>query len=197
MEIIINKRLASMGYDYLVSSQEENKYSAISEKLLGFFNSSLYSIKKSEPILKIKNKKISWKPCYWIYYSEEKNKFKTISKFKRHFQYKYQKDSYDIYGHSRSWKYSIYKNNKQIGWWDKKTFKWQGDDRFDLILNDDCDEKLIIAFCLILDEIIDIGVTYSENLIDVEGDLNVFKWLYGEIKTFNPEWQPENNENGL
>ena len=88
---------------------------------------------------------------------------------------------------------TIFKNKEQIAWWDKKTFKWQGDDQFDVILKDDHDEKLTIAFCLILDEVIDIGITYSENLFNVEGNLNVFKWFNGEVKPFDPKWQADFN----
>ena len=59
-------------------------------------------------------------------------------------------DLYLIYGH-RGRKYSIFKNDIQGAWWDRKAVTWFAGDNYKIIADKDCDIDLIISFCLIVD----------------------------------------------
>jgi len=90
---------------------------------------------------------------------------------------------YGVFGH-RGRKYSIYKNNKQIAWWDKNKVRWFNGDNYQIIADFDVDRELLISFCLILDN--DRSQNRSENAVTVD---------YGNIgpqaKKFNPDWRPK------
>ena len=49
--------------------------------------------------------------------------FRTISFWRSQYQCQVGKDMYGIYGH-RGRKYSIYKNDQQVAWWDKEAVSW-------------------------------------------------------------------------
>jgi len=191
MEITIKKQSASIGYDFLVLKNGEAILSAVSEKLFIFFKISMWKTGENKKHITIKNKKLDFilKPSYWIYYQGEKIRFKTKSYHKRHFQIELNDDLYDIYGHHKSWKYSVYKNNVQVAWWDKQTQKYQGPDIFTIQMDDDCNVELITSFCLILDDHIDMGATYRGEFFNTDLSMNLDWKMYGELKSFDENWR--------
>ena len=186
MDIRIQKSLSTIGFDYIIFSDNEKLFTAISETL-GAFTSITFQEKDSpQPILKIKKKWISFKPKYFIKTSnKEKHQFSTISTLKRHYQFIDKQDVYDIYGHKKSKKFSVYKNDNQIAWWDIESVKWEGADSLNLILDKDCNKALIIIFCLIIDDIL------NHEIMRSTGDLNLQRILRDEVKEFNNNWKPE------
>jgi hypothetical protein len=56
---------------------------------------------------------------------------------------------YDIYGH-RGRKYSIYKNDQQVAWWDKEAVGWFAGDNYKIFANANSDPELLISFCLVI-----------------------------------------------
>lgn len=191
MKITIEKRNASIGYDFLVLENAVPILSAVSEKLFIFYKISMWNISDNKRSITIKNKKLNFffRPGYWVYYKGEKFEFKTISYYKRHFQLELNDELYEIYGHHRSWKYSVFKNNEQVAWWDKQTQKHQGPDVFNLEMNDDFSIELITSFCLILDDHIDMGMTYRGDFFNTDLSMNLDYKMYGEIKSFDENWK--------
>lgn len=193
MKIRIEKSNGSIGYEYLVYNEDEIIYSAISEKLSIFYKLTIWRKNGEEKIIKIKNNKLRlFKPAYFVFYKKQKVEFKTISFYKRHFQFEYEREMYDIYGHHKSWKYSVFKNRKQIARWDKETTKWQGPDIFKIDLNKDVNIELIISFCLILDDHIEFAIEDRGKLIDMDLDFNLNWKKYGELKSYDKNWEPDN-----
>jgi formate-dependent phosphoribosylglycinamide formyltransferase (GAR transformylase) len=85
-----------------------------------------------------------------------------------------------VIGH-RGRKYSIFKNKKQIAFWQQEAITWLSGDNYRILANNDCNFELIIAFCLILD---------NAN----GGGNNIFTINIGhigkEIKKFDQKWRP-------
>lgn len=92
-------------------------------------------------------------------------------------------DLYEIFGH-KGRKFSVYKNDKQVAWWDKDAVTWFNGDNYKIIADKDSDYELIISFCLIIDH------TSSNN-----NDGNTMTVDFGNIgstvKQFDPAWQPK------
>ncbi len=198
MKYIIEKSLANAGYDYVIKSEEKIRYTAYSESFTGIFRIAEYPDNGNIELVKFRRKIFRWlKPSYKIKFNKDKIELKTITLFKRQFKLDYKNDLYEIFGHSKSWKYSVFRNGKQIAWWDKQTKKYQGPDEFEIIMDGDCNELLLITFCLIMDDLIDMGIQYSENFLDIDNSINLLKGKYGEIREFNKEWIPKDTKNGL
>jgi hypothetical protein len=81
-------------------------------------------------------------------------------------------------------KYSVYKNELQVAWWDKEAVSWFDGDNYKILADIDCDLDLIISFCLIVDN-------FSSN----ENDGNTVTYDFGNIgfqaKKFDENWQPK------
>jgi hypothetical protein len=92
-------------------------------------------------------------------------------------------DTYDIYGH-KGRKFSIYKNNVQIAWWDKNLMALFAGDQYKIIADSDCDKELIVTFCIIIDQFKDDGS---------KGELNLDfgNVIVPEVKPFDPTWRPK------
>ena len=186
MDIRIQKSLSTIGFDYVIFAGNEKLFTAISETLGAFTSITFQENNSPQSILKIKKKWISFKPKYYIKISKkEKFQFSTVSTLKRHYQFVDKQDIYDIYGHKKSKKFSVYKNDNQIAWWDIKSVKWEGADNFNLILDKDCKKSLIIIFCLIIDDIL------NREIMSSTGDLNLQRILSDEVKEFNNNWRPK------
>jgi hypothetical protein len=91
-------------------------------------------------------------------------------------------DRYDIYGHNGR-KYSIYKNDRQVAWWDKNMVSWFDGDNYKIIADKDCDVDLLISFCLIVD---DLSTSDSSSTISI--DLGSIGF---ETKKFDRAWLPK------
>ena len=80
--------------------------------------------------------------------------------------------------------YSIFKNDTQVAWWDKKAVTWFAGDNYKIIADKDGDIDLIISFCLIVD-----------NFSSDDHDGNMVTYDFGNIgfqqKRYDNNWQPK------
>jgi hypothetical protein len=108
--------------------------------------------------------------------------FRTKSVWKNHFQCQYGSENFDIYGH-KGRKFSVYKNDRQVAWWDKQAVSWFEGDNYKLIADVDSDYELIMAFCLIID-----------NHLSNSNEGNTVTFDLGNIgpqaKAFDSTWLP-------
>lgn len=78
-------------------------------------------------------------------------RFKAKSLLKMHFVCQSGQDTYEIFGH-KGWKYSVFKNNVQVAWFEKGgSTSWSPNNNFRIISDSDADTDLIITFCLIIE----------------------------------------------
>ncbi len=109
--------------------------------------------------------------------------FRTKSVWKRHYQCQYSFDTYDIYGH-RGRKYSIFRNDIQVAWWDRNDGTWLPPDNYKIITDSDCDTELIISFCLVVDNF------SNEDNDGNRGGLGL-GYVGREAKKFDRQWRPK------
>lgn len=109
--------------------------------------------------------------------------FLTTSIWKSHFRCNYGLDLFEVYGH-RERKYSVYKNGKQVAWWEKSLVSWFAGDNYKIVADEDSDVELIVSFCIILDNY------YDNN----DGNTNTINFDLGSIgpeaKAFDHNWLP-------
>jgi uncharacterized protein YxjI len=184
MEIDINQKKISIGdkYQIFIDGQQTHFASRKLWRLMPEIN--LFKIGDDSPRMTI-NKRLSWfRAKYDITRSDSKIlKFRTKSFWKHYYQCQSGSDNYDIYGH-RGRKYSIYKNDVQVGWWDKKAVTWFAGDNYKITADKDCDVDLIISFCLVVD-----------NFSSDDHDGNTVTFNVGNIgfqaKKFDENWLPK------
>lgn len=183
MEIVITQKQISVGDKYNIFTNGQPTYKASKQLLQLLAEIRLFESNGITPHVVI-NRRFTWlKPAYDI---TNKNRqvltFRTRSFWKRHYQCQSSSDIYDIYRH-KGLKYSIFKNNQQIAWWEKSTITWFEGDNYRIIANDDCDTELIISFCLIIDNI---SGHHDTQIITINiGNIGF------QARKFDSEWQPK------
>jgi uncharacterized protein YxjI len=183
MEIDINQQKIAIGEKYKIFIEGQLTHTASTESFSLLAVVYLFDNNLKERKLTI-NRRFSWFKAKYDITRHDKTSlsFWTKSLWKKHFQCQYDSDLYDIYGH-RGRKYSVFKNNEQVAWWDKKKITWFEGDNYKIIADNNSDYELIIAFCLIIDN-------YSSN----DKGKNSMKIDFGNIgpqaKAFDPTWQP-------
>jgi uncharacterized protein YxjI len=184
MEININQKKISIGDKYKIFIEDQEVYAASTKlfKLLSEIN--LFETGGGNPKMTM-NKKWSWlKPGYDLTrWDGSLLEFRTVSFWKHHYQCQSGNDYYDVYGH-KGRKYSVYKNDTQIAWWEKKRVTWFAGDNYKIIANSTCDRELLISFCLVID-----------NYFSDDHDGNTVTINIGSIgpqaKKFDPNWEPK------
>ena len=185
MEININQKKISIGdkYQIFIDGTETNRAAAKIFKLFAEIN--LFDINSDFPLITIKRKFSFFKAKFDISKKEDiPYQFVTKSIWKGHFQCVCGADLYDIYSH-RSRKHSIYKNDRQVAWWDQKAVTWFAGDNYTMIADKDCDKLLLISFCLAVDN-------YSNN-DKKKGAINFNpgRLLAPQARAFDPNWMPK------
>ncbi len=183
MEIDINQKKISIGdkYQVFVDGQQTHRASAKIFRIFAEIN--LFETTNDFPVMTIKRKFSFFKARFDI---TRKNgglvALRTISFWRSHFQCNNGPDLYDIYGH-RGRKYSVYKNDRQIAWWDKQAVSWFNGDNYKIIANKNCDKELVISLCLAIDN-------YASN----DNEKKALNFDIGKIgpqaRKFDPSWQP-------
>ena len=189
MRIDINQQKISIGDKYKIFIDGQQTYTAASElfkflSVINLLNNEGFNLR-----LKI-NKLWGWfKPKYNItLYGNQILEFRSESFWKMHYQCQNGKDIFDIYGH-RGRKYSVYKNDKQIAWWEKQAVTWFNGDNYTIITDSDSnDVELIIAFCLIIDNFYHDENRKNAVNIDI-GNIG------GQVRKFDPYWKPNDKRN--
>ncbi len=144
----------------------------------------LYDNQNRKQALAVKNHYYRWMNRYKIVRSDNTEiEWETVELIKRHHRCVVNNDTYDIYGHKER-KFSIYKNNVQIAWWDKNMVSFFAGDQYKIIANSDCDKELITTFCLIIDQ-------FKDDNKKGELNLDIGNLILPEARPFNPAWQPK------
>lgn len=180
MELNINQEKFALGNKYKLYLGSELKYSA-STKLFKFLPEiDVVEVSSQNHVLNIKRK---WE---WFKYTFEitnsKNQvfeFTTQSLWKRHYQCIVGANKYDIYGH-KGRKFSIYKNDIMIGYWELARVTWFEGDNYNIVVDNNTDIELISAFCLCVDSI---------NSKSKQGafSLNI-GWFGPQVREFDSTW---------
>jgi len=115
----------------------------------------------------------------------ETNKIITLKYtniFKPKFVCKYNNDLYEFIPH-KGHKTSIFKNEKQIGYYKDKKVEYLGDQTIVLVTNDDIPQHLIFTFILAIK--CDFNNDYSTMSVDI-GNFGP------EVRKFDTAWKPSN-----
>src|SRR5258705_2267715 len=183
MEIDINQKKISIGDKYRVFIEGQQTHIASTKLFRWLAEINLFETGSSQPRYAIKKKWTWFKASYditsWDYNLFE---FRTKNIWKRHYYCQAGKDLYEIYGH-RGRKYSVYKNDTQVAWWDQQTVTWFEGDNYKMIAEKGPDFELLISFCLVMDN-------HSSN----SNNGNLFTINLGNVgpqaRPFDPGWQP-------
>jgi len=184
MEIDVNQKKISIGDKYRIFVDGQETYLASRQLFQLLPEINLFKTGEERARVTI-NKRLSWLKARYDITRWDNNilQFRTISFWKLHYECQLGPDLYTIYGH-RGRKYSIFKNDTQVAWWDKKAVTWSAGDNYKIIADKDCDIDLIISFCLIVD-----------NFSSDDHDGNMVTIDLGNIgfqqKRFDNNWQPK------
>ncbi|MDP4151038.1 MAG: hypothetical protein Q8932_12025 [Bacteroidota bacterium] len=182
MRIDINQQKISLGerYDVFIDGQASYRASSSLFRILRVIN--LYTVDGDQPLLTIKRRWSFIIKKYDIVRKGELYRFRVVKFWRRHLQCAVGKDLYDIYGH-RSRKFSVYKNDVQVAWWEESRVTWFKGDNYAMLADNDGDREMLIAFCLIIDD------SHSRKK---HGAVNIHLGYIGpEDRPFNPSWTPK------
>ena len=184
MEIDVNQKKISIGDKYQIYTDRQQTHFATRQLLQLLPEINLFENSGGRPRMII-TKRLSWFKAKYDITRWDNNilNFRTKSIWKLHYQCQSGPDLYDIYGH-RGRKYSVYKNDVQVAYWDKKAVTWFAGDNYKIIADRDCDKDLILSFCLIVD-----------NFSSDSNDGNTVTYDLGNIgfqaKKFDETWHPK------
>jgi uncharacterized protein YxjI len=184
VRIDINQKKISIGEKYNIFVEGEPAYFAAAKLFRLMSEIDLDKQSGGGTLLTIKKR---WT---WIVYKYDIIRGSAIYPFrvkkiwKRQYQCQADSDLYDIYG-QRGRKFSVYKNDRQVAWWEKEAVTWFQGDNYKMLLDKDSDLELLIAFCLIIDD---------SNSNRNNGDTLTIDYGYfgSGVKAFDPNWMPKN-----
>lgn len=184
MEIDINQKKISVGDKYQIFVDGKQTYTA-SVKLFRLLTEiHLFDYYDNRPKYIIKKKMAIFNVAFDL--TTQNNRvfqFRTEKYWKGHYYCQIGQDFYEVFAH-KGRKYSIYKNNIQIAWWDKEAVAWFNGDNYKIVTDGDSDYELIISFCLIIDSTFSKSNNKSTATID-------FGKVGPEAKKFDPAWHPK------
>lgn len=185
MIININQRKISFGDKYDIYVNKHLNFSAKGKVFRLLAEIDLTDIHSDVVVYTIK-RKFSWIRAKYELKDELDRVYelKTESVIKGHFSCDFNQDRYELFRH-KGRKCSIYKNEEQIGWWDKKAVTWLNGDNYTITTNDDINLPLVIALCIAMDNFLTAGNKGTFN-VDI-GKLN------SGVKPFNELWEPNLN----
>lgn len=183
MIIDIRQKKLSIGDQYQITLNGEPIYTASREVFQWLAEILVFDVPANRLSIKINKRFHLFKANYEISLDAMVCSFKTVSYLRAHFRCQNTGDNYDIYGH-RGRKYSIFKNGRQVGWWEKDRVTWLEGDQYRIIANDDTHIELLIAFCLIIDNY------FSSNHGE---DIMTINWGYFGLQArhFDQDWRPD------
>ena len=182
MEININQKKIAIGEKYKIEVDGLKTYTAASKIFRFLPEIHLLEQGNDRPRFIVEKKfsffKTSFELTRW---DNNKFEFRTKNFLKRHYYCQVGADYYEIFGH-RGRKYSVYKNAKQIAWWDKNAVVWFEGDNYKIVADKDIDAELLISFCLAVDN-------------KSERKSSAITWDIGsigpQVKKFDANWQPK------
>ncbi|MBI1304987.1 MAG: hypothetical protein GC181_00065 [Bacteroidetes bacterium] len=181
MIININQKKISWNDSYAIFEGEEQIFEAESKlmRILSEIEMRVYGSARMAFLIK---RKWGWTPKYDLFDSNgTAYELTTVSFWKGHYSITYKNDVYDLYRH-RGRKASIYKNGRQIAWWDKKAVSWFKGDNYTITANANCDKAFVSALCLVVD-----NFSSSKD----RGGVNIDPGHIGpQAKEFDVNWKP-------
>jgi len=187
MEIVINQKMFSIVDKYQIFIDGRQTHTASTKFFCIPSKTNLFEVGCDVPKYVIKKKwdfTVSFELIKW---DNNVFKFRTMEKEywkKLHFYCQVGQDIYEVFGH-RGRKFSVYKNDTQIAWWDKNAVVLFNGDIYKIIADKDCDHELIISFCLIIDK------TFSNNKSGATLTIDHGSVRGKTVKDFDLEWRPK------
>ncbi len=184
MEININQNKLSIGDKYQIFTNGNQTHHAVAKLFRLFAEINLYELGNSVALMVIKKRFAFFVVSYDITTLDGAViELRTISFWKAHYQCQFGTDFYDIYRH-RGRKCSIYKNDKQVAWWDKEAVTWFNGDNYRIVADNNCNTNVIIALCLAMDNYANNDKEKSSVNFDIGR-------LGPQAKSFDNTWQPK------
>lgn len=182
MIIDINQKKISVGDRYEIFTDTGPTHRASSKIFRLFSEIDLFENGSDLALLTIKRKFSLFKAKYDINLLDGLTiEFRTASFWKGHYYCEHVADRYDIYRHNGR-KCSIYCNDRQIAWLDKKMVSWFNGDNYTIVADRNCNKNLVIAFCLIIDNYASKG---EKNTINID-----IGRIGPQAKKFDKYWVP-------
>ena len=185
MKIQIKQKAISLTDEYQIFVNNELQFIAISQPLKTSAKIDFY--KDNEIVLKLAKENFGIRANY-IFQDLRKGKeifeLKEINNIKLVFRCQVNEDAYQLFGHNGN-KYSIFKNNQQIGYWEGSDVITGEQDYYEIIVNDDEDILLLSTFCISVDNA-------KSNF---KNELSIFSFNIGfngrMLKEFDKDWTPK------
>lgn len=186
IEINLNEKTKEVNFNIFIDNLQTYFFSIDSSNgspLIFLFNNE-----DSMARLSISQQFSLFKAKYKIRLSDNNEiEFKTKSTWKLHYQCQKGVDTFDIYGHIGR-KYSVYKNNVQIAYWDKNGDILRNGVKYSIISDNHCEFELVIAFCLIIDNFLVFDAEQRRGMVFNFGNVG------GQEKEFNADWKPNDRK---
>ncbi|WP_434979131.1 hypothetical protein [Daejeonia sp. YH14] len=186
MEILINQKSVSLTDEYQIIVDNNPKFYAISEPLKKSAKINVYNLHDKKLIAKIAKQNFGIRANYLIQ-DLERNKiysFEEINNIKLILKCQIGDDLFQLYGHNRN-KYSIFKNQNQIAYWEKNNFILGEKDFYKIIANNDENPLNLASFCICVDN--------AKN--NFQNELSLFNFDIGFkgnlLRKFDSEWKPK------
>ncbi|MGY0035659.1 hypothetical protein [Pedobacter sp. NJ-S-72] len=141
MIIDIQQKKLSIGDQHRISVNGALKYTVSRQPIQ--FMAEILVFNANSDVLKAKiNKRFHlFKANYEITFADGLiSFFRTVSYIRSHYSCQIATDVYDIYGH-RGRKYSIYKNDEQVAWWEKGMITLLEGDEYRITASEACNAE--------------------------------------------------------
>jgi hypothetical protein len=185
MEIDINQQKLALGARYHIFINKQPTHVASQHLLQTRRQVQLFASKADTRPRWSLYQQLTWFSLHYQLTRWDRNvlDFRTESVWKSHYRCRYGADVYDIYGH-RGTKHSVYKNERQIAWWQQARVTWFEGDNYKLWADEDSDAELLIAFCLVLDEPTSSGEDQNTLTLNLGA-------IGPQARVFDQTWQPK------
>ncbi|MBD3581564.1 hypothetical protein [Flavobacterium selenitireducens] len=179
-KILIKQHSISVGSQYKIFINKREEFYAETDA----FSSSIINVYKPNELQPYFRTFKSFYIDYPKYKIEmpDGERYQLVSKnvWKTKFQLKKGDDIYELYRHKER-KVSVFKNDVQIAYWEKEAINYLLADSYEIIANKSSEKELLIAFCLILDNLNSKGGF----IFNVD-----FGLIIKEKRKFNKSWKP-------
>lgn len=185
MLIEIQQKTISLNDEYEIFIDGKLGLKATTEPLRKSAKINMFDCESAAQIVRIAKQNFGLRANYLIHNlnDNEVYSFEEINNIKLTYKCIYKDDLYQLYGHNGN-KYSIFKNQKQIAYWEKNNFIFGERDVYKLNANDVENPALLSAFCICIDN--------SKN--NFQNELSVFNFDIGIkgnlLRKFDENWEP-------
>ena len=190
MIIQIKQKAISSTDEYQIFVNNKLEFYAISQPLKKSAKIDFY--RNDNLILKLAKENFGIRANYLIQDSREGNKifeFKEINNIKLVFRCQINEDNYQLFGHNGN-KYSIFKNNEQIAFWEGSEIILGEQDYYEIVANDNEDILLLSTFCICIDN----------SKSNFKNELSLFSFNIGfngrMLREFDKNWSPNKQNSG-